>query len=98
MINANSSTLNISPVQFVACSQNVSCSPHTATARTGGSQAPQIVRNEKSLRSRLRCTSVLSCGKMATDLASRPSVNAPHTAAKMFSAMGICATGSQRNG
>src|SRR5208283_1526626 len=96
--DANSNNSNISPVQFVACSQNVSCKPQTSAARTGGSQALRMVKNEKSLRSRLRCASVRSCGSNATDRASKPSVKAAHTAENTFSAGGICGAESQRKG
>src|SRR5271154_810919 len=97
-MNANSSSSNISPEQFVAWSQNVSCKPQTATARNGGSHALQIVKNEKLLRSRSRCASVRFCGRMATDRASRPSASEAHTAENTFNATGICAAGSQWNG
>ena len=95
---ANSSRSNISPVQLVARSQNVNCKPQTSTASSGGSHALQVVRNEKSLPSRSRCASVRSCGKIATDRASRPSANAAHTAENKFNASGISAAGSQRKG
>ena len=95
---ANSSRSNISPVQLVARSQNVSCKPQTATASSGGNHALPVVRNEKTLVSRLRCASVRSCGSNATDRASRQSVSAAHTAENKFSASGTAASGSQRIG
>ena len=98
MTTANSSRSSISPVQLVARSQNVSCKPQTSTASSGGSHALPVVRNEKSLFSRLRCASVRSCGSSATDRASRPSVSAAHTAENKFSASGTAGAGSQRSG
>ena len=95
---ANNSNSNISDVQFVACSQKVICRPQTSTAKTGGSHALPVVKKENELCSRSRCASVRSCGKMATDRASRPSVNAAQPAEKRFNATGICPVGSQRNG
>ena len=52
--NANSSKPTMSPVKFVAFSQNVSCKPHSNTAKTGGNQAVGMVKNEKAFCSRVR--------------------------------------------
>jgi len=49
-------------------------------ARTGGSHALPVVKNEKSLCSRLRCASSGRAGSSATDRASKPSVKAAHPA------------------
>ena len=76
----------------------MSCNPQTSTASSGGSHALPVVRNAKSLASRLRCASVRSCGSNATDRASRTSASAAHTAENRFSASGTAGAGSQRSG
>ena len=87
-----------SPVKLVAFCQQPNSMPNNATASTGGNHALPVVSKAKSLRSRVRSISVRSCGNNATQRANKPSAAAPHTAEKIFRAMGMFAGGNQRNG
>src|SRR4051812_41460882 len=95
---AKSNRSKISPVDDVAFSQKLSCKPQTSTARTGGSQAPGMVRKENSLVSRCRCSWVRSWGSKETERASRAKVKAAQTAVNKFNANGRMLAGTKWKG
>src|SRR6185437_15562705 len=82
----------------VAFSQNVSWSPHTRTASTGGIHDVGIDKSPKAPFSRSRCLLVRSWGSSATDRASSARTKKAHTVENRFIASGTQVSGSQWNG